>query len=79
MKIYEFLYNSCIYESAAGTMSMHRTKAGAYKAMNKWLNERFMKEYDERIKYGKDRSGLCGAWKVGTHEWWGIGEQELCE
>lgn len=47
--------------------------------MNKWLNERFQNEYDQRIMFGKDRNRLDGAWKVGTHEAWTVGEQELYE
>lgn len=44
--IYQFLYCYCIYESAYGTMSVHATAKGAYKAMkehrlkvfNEWRN-----------------------------------------
>ncbi len=90
MKIYEFLHCSCVFESAYATISMHKTKAGAWKAMNKWLNERYWKEWDFRMKVGKekpffyaDEQGkqkyLLSAWRVGTHEAWTIGEQELCE
>lgn len=79
MKVYEFLYCSCIHESSYRTMSLHKTKSGAWKAMNKWLNERFQNEYDQRIMFGKDRNRLDGAWKVGTHEAWTVGEQELYE
>lgn len=76
MKIYEFLYCSCIFESAYGTISLHRTKAGAYKAMRKHIMTKYQKWYDERILYGKDRR-----WghKFGCHEAWRVGEQELCE
>lgn len=80
MKVYEFLFNGCIYESSAATMSLHKTKHGAWKAMNKWLNNRFIEEYDFRNKHGKFKEDeLCGAWKVGVHEWWGIGEIELLD
>jgi hypothetical protein len=33
-KIYEFLYNPCTWESAFQTISCHRTREGAEKAMN---------------------------------------------
>ena len=33
MKVYAFLYNSCIYESAHATMSLHKTRKGAEMAM----------------------------------------------
>lgn len=38
MKIYEFVYNPCIHESAPVTISVHRTKEGALKAMRKHKN-----------------------------------------
>ena len=31
--VYQFLYCSCIYESAYATMSIHESLVGAYKAM----------------------------------------------
>jgi len=33
MKVYEFLYCGCIFESSYATVSIHKTKQGAYKAM----------------------------------------------
>lgn len=33
MTLYGFFFNSCIYESAAALVSLHETKAGAYRAM----------------------------------------------
>jgi len=35
MKVYAFLYNYCIYESSAETISLHFTKRDAYYAMRK--------------------------------------------
>lgn len=35
LKLYEVLYCSCIHESGYSTLSLHRTKLGAYKAMRK--------------------------------------------
>ena len=57
-------------------MSLHQTKAGAYKAMRKYIMTEYQKWYDERILYGKDRR-----WKhkFGCNEAWSVGEQELCE
>lgn len=78
MKIYEFLYCCCVHESSYQTMSFHRTKAGAYRAMNKYINEKFMEEYDERIKHGKGEA-IFRAWKVGAHEAWCINERELLD
>lgn len=45
MIVYEFLYCPCIYESGWVTMSIHRTKKGAYKAMK----EHKLKEYEEFV------------------------------
>jgi hypothetical protein len=50
--IYEFLFNDCIYESSPRTVSIHRTKKGAYKAMNKYINDYFNKERDCAILGG---------------------------
>jgi hypothetical protein len=33
MTLYGFFFNSCIYESAEALVSLHETKAGAYRAM----------------------------------------------
>lgn len=38
-KVYEFWYNECIYESAAQCMSLHRTREGAEKAMERHKKE----------------------------------------
>ena len=57
-------------------MSLHRTKAGAYRAMRKHKLSECQKWYDDRIRFGKDRR-----WghKFGCHKAWTIGEQDLCE
>jgi hypothetical protein len=57
-------------------MSLHRTKAGAYKAMRKHIITEYKKWYDERILYGKNRKWVH---KFGYNEAWSVGEQELCE
>ncbi len=75
MKIYEFLYCSCIYESSYATMSLHRTKAGAYKAMKKHKIDTYMEWYDKRALYGKEYTRFPYDFSQG----WAIGEQELCE
>lgn len=73
--IYEFLYNSCVHESAYATLSLHKTESGAKKAMNKhkaakrrafnklWASEPELKKY---VKFGQ-------------HEDWCIGTQELLD
>lgn len=57
MKVFEFCYNDCIYESAARTVSIHLSKKGAWDAMKKhkleahyeWL--RFGRDYRNSFKY----------------------------
>lgn len=52
-EVFAFMYTHCIYESAMATMSLHLTKKGAYKAMNKFLNDRFNVEREEHIRCKK--------------------------
>lgn len=45
MTLYGFFHSSCIYESAHGLVSLHQSKAGAYRAMvaaqrHEWERER---------------------------------------
>jgi len=70
-EVYEFLYCSCIHESSFGTISVHRTKTGAYKAMKKHILEAYAAWYDSRIMHGKpkyytDKFGEHESWKVGA-------------
>lgn len=72
MKVYSFDYCSCIYESSFALVSLHTTKAGAYKAMKKELLNQYMLWYNLRIKYGKygkglDKFGDNEAWCITTH------------
>jgi len=73
--IYEFLYCSCVHESSWATMSLHKTKEGAKKAMKKHKSaerRRFNKIYE-------DSPELKEIVKFGEHENWCIGEQELLD
>lgn len=57
--LYEFLYCSCIHESGSATMSLHRTKEGAERAMEAHKAER-QKEWDERAaRWAKEGSSLA--------------------
>jgi hypothetical protein len=71
MQVYQFIYTDSIYESAMYTVSLHKTKAGAYKAMRDFL----LKDYNEwrefEIRYGKS------CWKHGSHCAWRIAPIEL--
>jgi len=56
-KIYEFLYNSSIHESSSATMSIHRTRAGAEKAMedHKAIEKvKWQKMYDSMKEKGEE-------------------------
>lgn len=76
MKIYELLYCKCVHESSYAAISLHRTKAGAYKAMRNHIMTEYQKWYDKRILFGKDR--IFGH-KFGINEDWSIGEKNLLE
>jgi len=71
-RIFEFRYTDCIYESAMAAISLHRTKTGAYKAMNNYLNTRFIEERNEHLLYGKSQSFdhifKYEAWRVVARE-----------
>lgn len=41
MVVYAFEWCSCVYESGFSIESLHTTKAGAYRAMRKALQERW--------------------------------------
>jgi len=93
MKIYEALYNPSCCESASYTLSVHRTKLGAYKAIkaskleawNKWLEHHKWgkkKDFKNRIEYGKDGYVFpihSDKYKFDFDQWWGIAETELLD
>lgn len=74
-KIYEFLYNSNIWESAFQTISCHRTRAGAEKAMC----EHKAKAKENFDKLYKNNTELKIDIEFGEHEDWQIGETELLD
>lgn len=74
-EVFEFVYTTCIYESAMATMSLHRTKKGAYKAMNTYLNDKFNEERESHLRYGKHSIFD----HVFMHEAWGVRSIELKE
>jgi hypothetical protein len=75
-RIYAAYHNPMYYESAAGIISLHRTKAGAYRAMRAHLLAEYARWYDNRIRYGKEcnRGG-----KFGAFECWFVSEMEIGE
>lgn len=69
MILYQFLFTDCIPESAMATMSLHRTKAGAYRAMRKFIVDRYNKWYDDRLLLGieirwNDKINTISAWSI---------------
>ncbi len=71
MILYSVLYTSCIFESAYYTVSLHRTKLGAFKARQRLLREAYAEWNEERIMYGKPK------FKFMEHEDCKLGEQEV--
>lgn len=58
--VFEFAYTDCIYESAMGCISLHKTKKGAETAMylhkeqekQEWLKRYPTKEKQKNIPFG---------------------------
>lgn len=71
-KVYAFVRTDCIYESAAAPVSMHWTKAGAYRAMNQFLFDKWQ-DYNTD-PYRKKYSGRGTKAFQPRFEWWGIKE-----
>ena len=71
-KTYAFMYNGCIYESGPSVMSLHWTKAGAYRAMNRYLFGEWEKH---NHGWGRKRYSGRGSKVLDRRlEWWGIKE-----
>lgn len=66
-QIYAFEWCSCIYESGFSVESLHKTKAGAYKAMRKTLLERYAEDTSQE-RYWRQRFRPLGSqrWRVRT-------------
>lgn len=79
MKVYEFLYNSDCCESAARTMSIHKTQKGAEMAMEFHKNE-IKKDWDSQKKefYYQDPH-YYDNFNWDFDQWWGVKETELLD
>lgn len=75
-KLWAFYYCSCIYESSYATMSLHKTKEGAKKAMKKHKKQEKKKFYKMFIN---KEEALKRGLKFGQHEDWNIGEIEILD
>lgn len=71
--VWEALYCSCIHESSSATISIHKTKQGAEKAI-KEHRDKELAEFNELFKSSND-FGI----KFGEHESWNIVETEIFE
>ena len=78
MVVFEFIYTDCIYDGAMATISLHRTKKGAYQAMKKFIVAEYMTWYNDRIVHGKNTS-FYGVDKFGRNSAWGVASIELEE
>ena len=77
MSVYEFLYNSCTCESAAETVSIHRTLKGAYEAMRKHRWAMCVEHREEQLACGE---GIVGRfWSYDSFKWWGIRKKKVIE
>ena len=70
MKVYEALYNDCIHESSFATISIHKTKEGAEKAIHEHKMEK-IKEHQEIYK------DVIPEFNEGNMQQWSIIETEL--
>lgn len=52
MIVYGFWRNPMIHESAAATVSLHRTRVGAWRAKHRFMFDLTMQERDFAIRYG---------------------------
>jgi hypothetical protein len=74
-RIYEFLYNSCVHESAWATMSLHRTRSGAKKALWEHMKTSFLDYRNNYKKYCIENSLPIP--RFASHEDWCIHEVEI--
>jgi hypothetical protein len=89
MIIYEALYNPSCCESAPCTISIHKTKLGAYMAIKRSKIEAYTEWYNMHIRGKKESFKTAkkyGMLKIHSDEykfdfdkWWGILETELLD
>lgn len=72
-KVFAFMYNPMIEESAYATVSLHRTRRGAEMAMEFHRNEVY-KEWKEIYPYKEEEP-----YEFGTFESWIIAELNVAE
>lgn len=72
MRVYEFVYSSCIHEDSGHTVSIHKTRRGAEMVLEFHKNE-LKKEWDEMYAYYEPP---C---EFGYMEDWRVRETEIKE
>ena len=73
--VYEFLYNSCVFESAPATMSIHRTRKGAEIALS-WHKFETERSYNELYDQVEDYP-FKNEYPYDSHQSWSIRETIL--
>lgn len=79
LPVFAFMYCPCIHESAAYTVSLHRTKDGAEKALA-WHKEEKRKEWQQLVDSDEDKGTVCGFDQIcpfGEGENWFIEEMQI--
>ena len=72
-----FVYCPCIHESAFCTISLHKSKEGAEKAME-WHREEKRKEWQKIVDWDKkDGGGYAEMCPFGSMEVWRVDEIEI--
>lgn len=71
-EMWVFFYQDILNLAEPKTLSIHKTKGSAYRAMRRKLNSEYMKWYNNRITFGKNRYGFRPCfdknWSI-TCEW----------
>ena len=71
-EVYAFEWCGCVYESGFSVVSLHKTKAGAWKALRIELAQRWQQNRDRERHYG-GRKGV----KYLAHEAWRVQKQDV--
>jgi len=65
MIVYAFTHTDCVYESGSVTQSLHRTKAGAYKALKAHKLAEYKDWYELGQKFRKNyKFGKMARWSI---------------
>lgn len=75
--VYGFCYSDSVMSEGTRVKSLHITKYGAYKAMNAFINKKYMDWYNNRIMYGKFDSLFSSARSFHFDKHWSVCEIEL--